>query len=519
MELRSGVEMLGSGAMPRTTVLPSERAAQLTELPLARAAQLIREGQMTSLAYAEALLEACDKGAQLNAFISIDATMVLEQARAADLHRARGLPLGPLHGVPIAIKDNINTAALPTSGGTAALRHHRPAANAVVVDRLRRAGAILLGKTGLHELSMGWTGDNPNFGRVRNPHAPDRVAGGSSSGSAAAVAARMVPAALGTDTNGSIRIPAALCGTVGYRPSLGRYPLDGVMPLAHTLDTVGLIARTVADIRLLDDVLHVAVGGRPAEPALSRNPRVGVASDYYLGNLDREVEQIFTDAVERLSTAGVEIVRADFPELHELVPGTAASIIAHEAPEMLKLYLAAHAPAVTMAALTARLGEDLHLGSGDSSALVADYSDALERRQQLVTIYRRHFAAQRLDALMHPVLLMPAPLQGAKRVSPAPDVQINGQMVPAKIAYGRNVAPLSLVGGAALVLPAGLSEARLPVGICLEAPSGHDDALLQLGLDVSSILGPSPCPPLGNCTAFAGSIAGPPHVKGIDDDH
>lgn len=505
--------------MQRSTVLSSERAARLTELPLTRAAQLIREGEMTSLAYAEALLEACDKGAQFNAFISIDATMVLEQARAADLHRARGLRLGSLHGVPIAIKDNINTEELPTSGGTAALRHHRPAANAAVVDRLRHAGAILLGKTGLHELSMGWTGDNPNFGRVRNPHAPDRIAGGSSSGSAAAVAARMVPAALGTDTNGSIRIPAALCGTVGYRPSLGRYPLDGVMPLAHTLDTVGLIARTVADVRLLDDVLHVAVGGRPAPPALSRSPRVGVAPDYYLGNLNREVEQIFTDAVRHFSTAGVEIVRADIPELHELVPGAAASIIAHEAPEMLKLYLAAHVPSVTMATLTARLGEDLHLGSGDPSTVVANYSDALERRQELMTVHRRHFAAQRLDAMMHPVLLMPAPLQGAKRVSPAPDAQIDGQMVPAKIAYGRNVAPLSLVGGAALVLPAGLSKARLPVGISLEAPSGHDDALLQLGLVVNSILGPPPCPLLGSCAVSTRSIAGTSHVKGIDDDH
>jgi mandelamide amidase len=481
--------------MPEIAVLPSERTAQLTELPLTLAARRIREGEMTSVAYAEALLDACDGGAELNAFISIDATVVLEQARAADLYRARGLPLGALHGVPIAIKDSINTAGLPTTGGTAALRHHRPATNAVVVDRLRRAGAIMLGKTGLHELSMGWTGDNSHFGRVRNPHDQDHIAGGSSSGSAAAVAARMAPAALGTDTNGSIRIPAALCGVVGYRPSLGRYPLDGVMPLSHTLDTVGLIARTVADIRLLDEVLHVPASARPVAPRLSRRPRIGIAPDYYLCNLDREVERIFIDAVERISISGVEIVRADIPELHELVPGTAPSIIAHEAPAMLGLYLASHAPSITMAALTARLGDDLHLRLDDPSQ-AADYSDALARRQQIVTVYRRHFAAQRLDALMHPALLMPAPLQGAKRVSPAPDVPINGQMVPAKIAYGRNVAPLSLVGGAALVLPAGLSDSRLPVGISLEAPSDHDEALLQLGLELSSILGPSPCPEL-----------------------
>ncbi|WFU78146.1 amidase family protein [Bradyrhizobium sp. CIAT3101] len=505
--------------MPRTAVLPSERAAQLAELSLAQAGQLIREGEVTSLAYAEALLEACDGGAQLNAFISIEAEMVLEQARAADRHRARGLPLGLLHGVPIAIKDNINTTGLPTSGGTAALRRHRPGSDAMVVDRLRRAGAIVLGKTGLHELSMGWTGDNPHFGRVRNPHAPDRIAGGSSSGSAAAVAARMAPAALGTDTNGSIRIPAALCGIVGYRPSLGRYPLDGVMPLARTLDTVGLFARSVADIKLLDDVLHVTASAQPVALGLSHSLRVGVAPDYYLANLDRELERIFTDAVQRLSAAGVKIVRTDIPELHDLVPGTVASIIAHEAPEMLALYLAEHAPSVTMAALTARLGEDLHLGTGDRSALLADYSNALARRQQLITLYRRHFAAHRLDALMHPVLLMPAPFQGAKRVSPAPDAEINGQMVRAYIAYGRNVAPLSLVGGPALVLPAGLNEARLPNGISFEAPPGHDDALLQLGLELSSVLGPSPCPQLGHCAVSVTPIAAPPHVKGIDDDH
>lgn len=475
--------------MPDTVALVSGPSAPLTDLSLVEAARAIRRGEVTSLAYAEALLERCRAEAELNAFITLEAERVLARARDADRRRSRNLPLGPLHGVPIAVKDNINTAELPTSGGTAALRGHQTQGDATVVARLRRAGAIVLGKTGLHELSMGWTGDNPHFGPVRNPHAADRIAGGSSSGSAAAVAARMTPAALGTDTNGSIRIPAFFCGIVGYRPSIGRYPRGGVMPLAPTLDTVGLMARSAFDVALLDEVLAgpsaVACEQRP-----QRRLRIGIAPGYDLALLDEEVGRIFAEAIDRLSAFGIEIVTADIPGLHDLTRGTAATIIASEAPAALQAYLATCAPSVSMAALAAQLGPDIKL----SSARGENYLAAVQCRTRLQEIYRRHFNALRLDALMHPVALMPAPRHGDRRVSPAPDVRINGELTPAGIAYGRNVAPVTLAGGAALVLPAGMTRDRLPVGVSLDAPSGQDAELLQLGITLHPVLGPSPCP-------------------------
>src|SRR5471032_1668610 len=179
---------------------------------------------------------------------------VLEAARAADRARAKGAKLGALHGLPIPLKDSINSADLPTTAGTAALRNFRPAANAPILQALLSEGAILLGKTNLHELGLGVTSNNTTFGACRNPYDPSRSPGGSSGGSAVAVSVRMAPLAVGEDTTCSIRVPAALCGIAGLRPSTGRYPAVGVMPIAPRLDSLGPMARSVEDLILFDSV-------------------------------------------------------------------------------------------------------------------------------------------------------------------------------------------------------------------------------------------------------------------------
>src|SRR5581483_9917331 len=236
---------------------PTARAAQATLVGLSavEAVAAMRAGDLKCEEYAQALLDRSASLKSLNAYISQDRDAVLEAARAADKKRASGATLGALHGLPVPIKDSINTKGLPTTSGTPALRNFRPKQDAPVAKMLFDAGALLLGKTNLHELSFGWTSNNLAFGAVHNPYDPARIPGGSSCGTAVAVATAMAPAGLAEDTCGSIRVPAALSGIKGYRPSKFRWPAEGVMPLTTIFDTVGPHARSVADLILFDSVV------------------------------------------------------------------------------------------------------------------------------------------------------------------------------------------------------------------------------------------------------------------------
>lgn len=463
-------------------------ATALHALTLVQAASLVREGSLKSEDYAAALLQRCRDGALLNAFIHVDEQALLAAAREADLARASGRSLGQLHGIPLALKDNIAGEGLPTTAGTAALAEAHSARNAGVVDRLFAQGALLLGKNAMHELAMGWTSDNPHFGRVGNPHAPHRMAGGSSGGSAAAVAALMVPAAIGSDTNGSIRIPSALCGVAGFRPSVGRYPTEGVVPLSHTLDTVGPIARSAADLALLDSVM----AGQPAEAPLSHleGVRIAISPQYYLSRLEPEVERVFDEARRHLGAQGVTWVEVDLPRLQELSDGIAPVLIGYESSTALPDWLAARAGNVSMDQLISHAGQDLteallagQRGIGTDAARQAYYA-ALRRRMALSEAMHRYFAQHRVQAIMHPVARVAAPVAAAQgfRVSPAPDVPMDdGFMMTARQAFGQNVSPASIAALPSLVLPAGLTNAHLPVGVAFDAPHGSDARLLALG--------------------------------------
>jgi mandelamide amidase len=229
-----------------------------------------------------ALIGRMQQWRHLNSIVGFDEAQLLRAAREKSDERASGKSRGVLHGVPFVAKDNIDTVDLPTTGCTPALRGNRPPRNAPVLQRLLDAGAVLFGKANMHELAFGITNNHGAFGAARNPYNPECIPGGSSGGSAAAVAAGIAPFALGSDTGGSVRIPAALCGIAGLRPTLGRYPQEGIVPISPTRDTAGPLARTVEDLALVDGV--ISGDASALQPVKLADLRIGVPRDDFNDN-------------------------------------------------------------------------------------------------------------------------------------------------------------------------------------------------------------------------------------------
>src|SRR5689334_11368662 len=252
-----------------------------------------------------ALAAIAENQPRTNAFVLVDEADARQAARVVDDERRRGVDRGPLRGMPISIKDIIDVAGQPTTAASRVRAGHVATTDAPVVQRLREAGAVLIGKTNLHEFAIGTTSDESAFGAIHNPHDTSRSAGGSSGGSAAAVACGMGEASIGSDTGGSIRIPAAACGVVGLKPSLGEVPTDGTVPLSSTFDHVGPITRNVADAA----AIWTVIAGRPM-PDLDRRAPVtlGLLGGYFTALLERDVRTAFGAAMERLRASGCRVV-------------------------------------------------------------------------------------------------------------------------------------------------------------------------------------------------------------------
>ncbi|SDD76753.1 mandelamide amidase [Bradyrhizobium brasilense] len=321
--------------MNDTTVAPSRTALReaddLTSLGVTAAAAAVRNGDITSEDYTAALLQRARTLADLNAFITIDEAAVLASARAADKARAAG-STAPLLGVPIGVKDSYLTKGLATSLGLEGLAQFVPNEDADAVRAIKDAGATVFGKNNLVEMSYGLTGHNEHFGQVKNPHARDRMSGGSSSGSAASVAAKIVPASLGGDTVGSIRVPASFCGVVGFKPTTGRWLRNGVAPISHTLDSTGVFARSVEDCALVDQIV---TGEKAAEHTVVghdlKGVRLAFAPRQFLDLVDAEVDARFREVARRLHDAGAEVVEVDLGNDYNALVQTATwSIFAHE---------------------------------------------------------------------------------------------------------------------------------------------------------------------------------------------
>ncbi len=401
--------------------------AALFELGVRRAADALCNGEQTAEALAEALLARC-AASPLNAFISLEADHLRAAARAADQRRRRGERLGPLHGVPLALKDNINTADFPTTAGTPALAAHRPKRNAPIVQRLLDAGAIVFGKTNLQELAYGPTNNNAAFGPARNPYDPTRIPGGSSGGSAAAVAARLAPAALGTDTGGSIRVPAALCGITSMRPTTLRWPQAGIVPLSHTRDTAGPMARHVADCVLLDGVIT----GGPTEvtPVPLKGLRLGVPRGYFWEHLDAELATLLEAALARLREAGVVLVEGDVADVAALDAAAGFPILLYETVIELERYLAEHDTGLDFVSLMAQVKspsvkQALARLRGADAVSEATYREALTKhRPALQETYRRYFRERGVAAMVFPTTPLPA-----AKIGEDDEVMLNGAPV------------------------------------------------------------------------------------------
>jgi Asp-tRNA(Asn)/Glu-tRNA(Gln) amidotransferase A subunit family amidase len=492
-EFLSATALVGATALARASV--ASDVSDLTDLTAVAAIDAMKRGEVTAERYARALLDRAEATRSLNAFRFLDPHAVLEAAHAADRARASAVPLGLLHGLPIPVKDSVNTRGVPTSNGTAALRDFRPQQDAALLKPLFAQGAIMMGKTNIHELSFGWTSNNHAYGAVHNPYDPTRIPGGSSGGSGAAVAARVAPLAIAEDTQGSIRIPATMCGLAGLRPTYGRYPGEGILPITiDKFDQPGPVAHTVADLALFDTA--VTGDATPLAAVSLRDVRIGIAPDFHFEDLDSEVARITQLAIAKVREAGATVVTVQLPDSLTNAPLVTGTIQVCEVLPALTAFLEQYGGGVTVDAVLAQLGPNVR--SVFEAAVLPPNgvpkeacAAALARREIIKAAVQSLYAQHRLDALMFPPALTP-PLPIADYV----DVDIGGRKVPLTTVMGRNTALGSCASLACLVLPAGLTKDGLPVGVEFDALPGSDRKLLAMGLALERALGSVPGPRL-----------------------
>jgi aspartyl-tRNA(Asn)/glutamyl-tRNA(Gln) amidotransferase subunit A len=432
--------------------------ATIAELAVALAA-----GHTSCEAVTRACLDRIDLfGNSTNAFITVMRDEALADARAADAARAAGAPLGLLHGLPISLKDIIDVRGVPTTAASAVRRRHVAGADAIVVERLRAAGAVIVGKTNLHEFALGPTNDDSAYGPVRHPKDENLSSGGSSGGSAVSVATGMAWASVGTDTGGSIRIPAAACGIVGLKPSIGEVPTDGVVPLSPTFDHVGPLGRTVADVRLLFDVMTGMAPAVGTIPEL-RELRVGIPRPYFFDQLDPGVAASFERACGRLSQQGVKLQPVTIPHVAETGPIYVTLALAEAAEyhaSTLETQAADYHPSVRVRLEAARY------------ILAEDYLRARRGRRTLVA--EVDAAIDSVDVLMLPTLPVPAQPIGAATV------RIGDWQDSVRNTMLRLTQTFNVTGHPAITLPCEPTPAGLPVGLQLVGARGATRRLLNV---------------------------------------
>jgi aspartyl-tRNA(Asn)/glutamyl-tRNA(Gln) amidotransferase subunit A len=428
------------------------------------AAARLRNGTLRSAELVDRSLAAISRDqARTNAFIRVDAAGAREAAARADRELADGIDRGPLHGIPISIKDLIDIAGQPTTAASRVFVDRVAATDAPIVWRLRNAGAVLLGKTNLHEFALGTTSEDSAFGAVHHPLDESRSAGGSSGGSAVAVACGMGLASIGTDTGGSIRIPASVCGVVGLKPGYGEVPTEGIIPLSTTFDHAGPLARSVADAAALWSVLT-----NRALAALDRRPARALRIKRLVGHFDRPVEPAvrvaFERALDALGRAGAAISDVELPETAGILEAYVNVVLPEGA--------AWHAPW-----LDSRAGDYTPLVRARFEAgrpiPAVSYIQALEFCRRL----RAHIdaALEDADALVLPTLPITAPLLGSGEVTIDPAV---ADRTPVRSAMLKHTQPFNMTGHPAISLP--LSVAGLPVGFQLVGRHGGTPALLAI---------------------------------------
>jgi aspartyl-tRNA(Asn)/glutamyl-tRNA(Gln) amidotransferase subunit A len=450
--------------------MTAETMKEMDHFKIFELSQRLRRREISSLEITrECLARIEEKDAVLNAFITVMGESALEEARAADVTLARGEWRGPLHGIPVALKDLIDTAGVRTTAASALYKERVSGADSEVVRRLREAGAIILGKNNLHEFAYGGSSLVSHFGEVRNPRDETRIAGGSSGGSAAAVVAGMALAAIGTDTAGSIREPAALCGCVGLKPTYGRVSARGVIPLSASLDHVGPLTASVEDAAI---VLQAIAGYDPGDVCSANVPvadyvsglkesvksgRVGVPREYFFDDLDKEVAVAVEEALRVIRGLVSEIkdVRLDVPTDRTLQAAESWAVHKENVERSPELY-----QAETLRRL--RTGEKIS---------AAEY---MQRRRELEEARRAITAVfSDVDVLITPTMPMPAPAIEELKANPE-------QLRPAELRLLRNTRPFNVWGLPAISVPCGFTKGGLPIGLQIAGPHWREDLVLRV---------------------------------------
>ncbi|PHZ86566.1 indoleacetamide hydrolase [Paremcibacter congregatus] len=465
------------------------------DLTAAEAISAMQRGKITVSFYIDALLKQIKAHKDLNAFICLDETHLRDAAHDLDLRRAAGEKCGRLFGLPMVVKDNIETSDFPTTGGSPGLKHHRPDRNAPLLQKLLGEGALVLGKANMHELAFGITSNNAAFSPVRNPYNSDMIAGGSSGGSAAAVAAHMAPFALGTDTGGSTRIPPALCGIVGYRPTMGRYGAEGVIPVSHTRDTLGTMARTVEDILLIDGIVRPDLLPAEETPLKSLTGiRLGISRRYFFQDLDLAVQTAAEHALDTLRALGAELVEVDIPNLAGLNDAVSLPICLTEAVQDMTDYLENTGISFDqmVEAIASPDVQGLYQNITAAPPCTSEDYHALltHDRPALQDAYRRYFKEHQLDAMVFPTTKLPA-----RPIGEDDEVQINGLKSPTFPSYIHNTDPSSNAGLPGISVPMAMTPTGLPLGLEFDGPEDSDRHLMRIAEVFFTEIGPLPTPP------------------------
>lgn len=432
--------------------------------------ELLRKREVSPVELTKSCLDQIEKlNPTLNAFITVTAELALAQARAAEDEIGRGNWRGPLHGIPLALKDLIDTAGIRTTAASALFEDRVPAEDAEVVRRLKNAGAVLLGKQNLHECAYGGSSMISYYGEVRNPWNPSCIAGGSSGGSAASAAAGLGYGALGTDTAGSVREPAALCGIVGLKPTYGRVSTRGVIPLSWSLDHVGPLARTVSDAAVLLQAI-AAHDARDANSVDAPVPdylaalreglkplKIGIPRKFFYEELDREVASAVEQAIAVVSALGNELfeIVIEVPTDRTLQTAEAYAYHAKFVSRSPELY-----QAETLRRI--RSGEEISADEFEK-----------RRREQKQIRSSIHKAFEKVDALLTPTAPVPAPAIDELKRNPE-------LLRPCELLLLRNTRPVNVWGLPAISIPCGFTSAGLPVGLQIIGPHWREDRVLQL---------------------------------------
>jgi len=454
----------------------ARRDDRLTDLGIAAAAAEIRSGRLSPVDLADSYLERIARlNPAINAYVTVTGERARADARRAADEIAKSGPRGPLHGVPIALKDLCDTAGIRTTAGGKFFADRVPDADCTVARRLREAGSVLLGKLNTHEFAYGVTTDNPHFGATRNPWDPSRIPGGSSGGSGAAIAASLAAGTIGTDTGGSIRIPAALCGAVGLKPTYGRVSKAGIFPLSFLFDHAGPITRTVEDAAIL---LAAIAGYDAADPTSERVPtdryadslardvkglRIGVPRRYFYERLDPEVEAALESALAVLGSLGARVQDVDLPTADAAVRALFGLVLAE----------AKHIHAERWSARPHDFGADVAQILSHATPSGADLVAALDATYALTRAMRE--TLETVDVLATPTTPIPAVEIGRQ------SVRIGGIDESPILAMIRFTAPFNATRLPALSIPCGFTRGGLPIGLQLAGRPFDESTVLAVG--------------------------------------